>query len=130
MENFYITFKYNFKQPKHFMSCLWGELGVQERKEGRLHCTSFCNHGNLFKKIRKEGTSFGSQWFKDSVLPQQGTQVPSLVRELDPTTTQLRVPMPQLKILQAVTKIHCSQINKNKYFKKRRESKLIGPKTR
>ena len=83
------------------MSCLWGELGVQERKEGRLHCTSFCNHGNLSRKIRKEGTSFGRQWFTDSALPPQGTRVPSQVRELDPTTTQLRVPMPQLKILQA-----------------------------
>ena len=97
------------------MSCLWGELGVQEREEGRLHCTSFCNHGNLFKKIRKEGTSLAASGLK-TVLPWPGTQVPSLVRELDPTTIQLRVSMPQLKILQAVTKTHCSQINKNIFF--------------
>lgn len=63
------------------MSCLWGELGVQEREEGRLHCTSFCNHGNLFKKIRKEGTSLAASGLK-TVLPWPGTQVPSLVREV------------------------------------------------
>ena len=40
----------------------------------------------------------------------QGAWVQSLVRELDPTWLQLRVRMPQLKILCATTKIWYSQI--------------------
>ena len=42
-----------------------------------------------------------------------GTQVQSLVRELDPTCMpQLRVCMPQLRSLPAAAKTRCNQINK------------------
>ena len=42
-------------------------------------------------------------------LPVQGVPVPSLVKKLDPACRN-RVPMLQLKILHATTKIRCSQI--------------------
>ena len=46
---------------------------------------------------------------KDSVLPMQGAQVRSLVRELDPTR-MLRVCMPQLRSPRAATKTQHNQI--------------------
>ena len=44
------------------------------------------------------------------VLPMQGLQVQALVREPDPHMLELRVHMPQLKVLRASTKSRYSQI--------------------
>ena len=44
------------------------------------------------------------------VLPMQGLQVQSLVREPDPHMLQLRVHMPQLKVPRAATKTQYSPI--------------------
>ena len=62
----------------------------------------------------------------DPVLPKQGLQVRSLVRELDPTCLNFR--MLQLKILRAAANTQCSQMKKKKE-KGRHESILKDLKT-
>lgn len=55
--------------------------------------------------------------------PMRDTCVRSLVWELDPALPLLRVPVPQLKTLQAATETWDSQIYKYKHFLK---EKVIG----
>lgn len=99
-KNFILLFNYILKtETFHELYC--GENWVFRKKGRGLAALPFVNHGNLSRKI-KEGKGLPLwQAVVYRLCASAGYGVPSQVRELDPTTTQLRVPMPQLKILQA-----------------------------